>query len=66
MFKSQGLQCNVNSVTIFHFGTEQLMWLVLKVPEGLDQPRHLLSKQLSQSWTSQLQLRIWDIISKMQ
>ena len=46
-------QCTV------HFGTDQLMWPVLKGPEGPDQPRCLLSKQSSQSWTSQLQLWLW-------
>ena len=43
-------------VLMFHFGTEQLMWPVLIGPEGPDQPRRLLSKQSSQSWTSQLQI----------
>ena len=37
------------SLCTVHFGTEQLMWSVLKGPEGLDQPWCLLSKQLSQS-----------------
>ena len=43
------------------FSTELLMWPVLKGPEGLDQPRCLLSKQSSQSWTSQLQLQLWTV-----
>ena len=42
-----------------HFGKEQLMWPVLKGPKGPDQPWRLLSKQSNQSWTSQLQLRLW-------
>ena len=29
-------------VSIFHFGTEQLMWPVLKGPTGPDQPRCFL------------------------
>ena len=52
--KSQGLQCQCS----VHFSTEQLMWPVLKGPKGLDQPRRLLS---TQSWTSQLQLQLWQL-----
>ena len=54
-FKSQVYQwwCQCNVL----FRTEQLMWQVLKGPEG-PKPRHLLSKQLSQSGTSQLQLQL--------
>ena len=37
------------TLSMFHFGTEQLMWPVLKGPEGPDQPWRLLSKQSSQS-----------------
>ena len=39
-FLTQGLQRRRRSSTV-HFGKEQLMWPVLKWPEGPDQPWHL-------------------------
>ena len=55
-FKSKGFQCQRWCQCTVLFSTELLMWPVLKGPEGPDQPSCLLSKQSSQSWTSQLQL----------